>query len=304
MRKDAPSWDRVDAAIRLPDGRSLSYRLLGDPQGRPLMMFHGTPGSRAGHREGDPLATTPGLRLILPDRPGYGGSDIQPHRTLSDWPKDVVQLADHLGLPEFAVLGESGGGPHALVCAHDRPDRVKTALLVASPAPPGFKGSTDGMELGNRIGVWVGKYAPWLLRRLIRTTASGFAKDPARAVSIVANQMAEPDQRILEDESMRAALTEEFAEAYRQGVEGQVADSMVLSSKGWGFELANVSVPVHVWHGEEDVLVTRNMAEYLGRTIPGATLHIVEEAGHLLLDRDDVNDEIRAAVARAFEGRL
>ena len=213
----------------------------------------------------------------------------------------MIHLADHLGLGEFAVLGESGGGPHALVCAHDRPDRVKAALLVASPAPPGFKGATSGMGLGNRIGVWVGKYAPWLLRRLIRTTASGFAKDPERAVSIVTQQMAAPDQALLEGEAVRTALTREFTEAYRQGVEGQVDDAMVLSSKGWGFDLADVAVPVHVWHGEEDVLVTRNMAEYLGRAIPGSTLHIIEEAGHLLLDRDDVNDQIRAAVATAFE---
>ena len=98
IKQPPAGWGRMDDAIRLPDGRSLSYRLLGDPEGRPLMVFHGTPGSRAGHSESDPLATTPGLRLILPDRPGYGGSDVHPHRTLSDWPQGRDPPCGSLGV--------------------------------------------------------------------------------------------------------------------------------------------------------------------------------------------------------------
>ena len=88
-----------EAFIRLDDGRTLSYGEYGDPHAEPVFYFHGWPGSR---HEGQ-LIAHPGLRVIAPERPGMGGSDFQPGRTLLDWADDVVKLADGLGLPRFGV---------------------------------------------------------------------------------------------------------------------------------------------------------------------------------------------------------
>ena len=98
-------YSMSDLSMTLPDGRSLGFRCLGDENGSPLFFFHGTPGSRFVLSEDDAMAQIPGVRLILPERPGYGISDPQPGRTLLDWPEDVAQLADHLGLDSFAVSG-------------------------------------------------------------------------------------------------------------------------------------------------------------------------------------------------------
>ncbi len=54
------------------------------------------------------------IRLIGIDRPGMGRSQFQKRRCLLDWPDDVMELADYLGIERFAVLGVSGGGPYAL----------------------------------------------------------------------------------------------------------------------------------------------------------------------------------------------
>jgi pimeloyl-ACP methyl ester carboxylesterase len=104
--------DGVDRTIRLLDGRRLGYAEWGDPGGRPLFFFHGWPGSRIEGYLGDEAARARGVRLIAIDRPGMGLSDFQQHRTLVDWPDDVVQVAAALGLNRFAVLGISGGGPY------------------------------------------------------------------------------------------------------------------------------------------------------------------------------------------------
>ena len=139
--------------FELPDGRRLGYTELGDPEGFPLFLFHGTPGSRLAHAQGDPVSQIPGLRIIMTDRPGYGLSDPQPKRTLLDWPDDVAALADHLELHRFAVAGGSGGGPHAAACAYRLAERVSVAILFSSPAPANLAGAAKGLSIGNLISV-------------------------------------------------------------------------------------------------------------------------------------------------------
>src|SRR5690242_10978716 len=115
----------------LPDGRDLGWMELGTSSGSPVFAFHGTPGSRLQFEIDDAPIRAAGLRLICPDRPGYGLSTFQPGRRLTDWPADVAYLADHLDIDRFAVLGTSGGGPHAAVCAALLGNRVTAAAIVS-----------------------------------------------------------------------------------------------------------------------------------------------------------------------------
>ena len=80
---------RLDEVIKLPDGRRLAYAEYGDTNGKAVFLFHGLPGSRLswGLLPGDPIPS--GLRIIAPDRPGYGCSDPKLHRTLLNWADDV-----------------------------------------------------------------------------------------------------------------------------------------------------------------------------------------------------------------------
>ena len=275
--------------ITLPDGRRLAYAELGDPDGQPLFFFHGTPGSRLVLSERDALAQIPGVRLLLPERPGYGFSDPQPDRTLVGWADDVAALADALGIERFAVSGISGGGPHALACGYRLPDRVTQVLLLASPSPAGFRGATRGMSFGNRIGLWLGRLAPGLVRRSIRSFAGSFAADPERFLDGIALQMAPPDRQLMEDATVREAIARDLREAYRQGGDGHADDGpLAMASRSWGFDLSDVGVPVHLWHGEADTLVTRAMAEHLAHHLPDCRAHFVPGAGHLLTEHDGV----------------
>jgi pimeloyl-ACP methyl ester carboxylesterase len=225
------------------------------------------------------IVQSPGVRVIATDRPGYGISDPKPDRALIDWPSDVLELADHLGIDSFAVAGESGGCPHALACAYGCPSRVTRALLLASPSPADFKGVTQGMSLGNRLGIVLNRYAPWLIRQLMRGNASAFKKNPDRFVDALAAQVSAPDK------------------AYRQGSEAQIQDAeLIAASEGWGFKLSEVSVPVFMWYGDADTLVSNNMAERLAREIPQCTYYHVPQAGHLLSDHSDVIKQFRAAL--------
>src|SRR5215475_3198278 len=114
-----------DGVLRLADGRALGYAEFGDSGGEPFFYFHGHPGSRLEARFAESAATAAGVRIIALDRPGYGLSDWQPGRAILDWPADVTEAADLLGIGGFSVVGGSGGGPYALACAYRLPDRVR-----------------------------------------------------------------------------------------------------------------------------------------------------------------------------------
>ena len=283
----------MSESMTLSDGRTLGFQGLGDPSGKALLFFHGTPGSRLGVSETDLLAQIPGVRLVTPERPGYGISDPKPDRVLLDWARDVAELADHLGVQKFAVGGESGGGPHALACAYALKDRVTVALVLSSPSPTGFQGATDGMSMGNRLGLLLQRFAPWLVRRMMRSYALKFEKDPEGFLDAVALQMAPSDRELLASRSFRDATIRDLREAYRPGGDGQAVDgALAMTGRDWGFDLREITVPVYLWHGEEDRLVSMQMARHLATTIPTCTARFVPGTGHLLSVHPTVIEEL------------
>ena len=118
-----------------PDGRRLSVESVGDPEGKPVFLLHGTPGSRNGPRPRGIVLYRLGIRLISYDRPGYPGSDRNPGRKVASAAENVRIVADYFGIDRFSVVGRSGGAPHALACAALMPDRVVSAAALCSPAP-------------------------------------------------------------------------------------------------------------------------------------------------------------------------
>jgi pimeloyl-ACP methyl ester carboxylesterase len=147
----------------LPDGRDLGWLELGPPDGEPVFAFHGTTGSRWHFTADDGPVRTAGVRLIVPDRPGYGLSSFHKGRRLRDWADDVAFLADHLGLEHFSVMGVSGGGPHVAVCARFLPARVRAAAIVSGVAPLADPGSEEGMMPTNQRVTALARRAPLAL---------------------------------------------------------------------------------------------------------------------------------------------
>lgn len=127
---------RTRQTLILPDRRLLGFAEFGDPSGTPLVYFHGFPMSRLEGWSIDRMARRRRLRVIAPDRPGFGLSTFRDQRRITDWPVDVRALASHLGLERFAILGVSGGGPYAVACASALPREMLSAVGVVAGGPP------------------------------------------------------------------------------------------------------------------------------------------------------------------------
>ena len=122
--------------FELPDGRQLCYAEYGDPSGKPIFAFHGNPNARLlwGLMPGSPFL--PNIRIIAPDRPGFGRTNfVQGVTTVENWPNDVVALADALDIEKFVIFAPSGGGPFGLSCAWQIPERLTAVGIFASVGP-------------------------------------------------------------------------------------------------------------------------------------------------------------------------
>ncbi|MDP9236614.1 MAG: alpha/beta hydrolase [Chloroflexota bacterium] len=277
--------------VRLKDGRRLGYAEYGDADGAPVIFFNGAPATRIQGAMVAEAAVRSRVRLICPDRPGYGLSDPNRGRLLLDWPTDVVQLADGLGIARFAVVGHSTGGPHAAACAHRIPNRL-TGVAISSGAGP--FGPTAGTtpkfrQLMRLVAKYPSSVQPvlWLLVRALHRWPDGTVKRLSATECVF-------DQEVLRD--YWEIYRDDKLEAVRQGTGGFLGDLTVLS-RPWGFRVEDISVPVHLWHGELDDTVAPEVGRYMAKTIPDCRATFVPGAGHLLFARH--MDAILAALTSA-----
>jgi pimeloyl-ACP methyl ester carboxylesterase len=266
--------------IRLRDGRTVGYAEWGDPQGAPVIYFQGTPSCRLNHPD-ESIARALGARLITIDRPGFGRSDAASERKLLDWPDDVAQIADALGLERFALVGISGGGPYVAACAYKIPERLSNAAIVGGAGPMESPRATEGMARERVWGARIVRHAPWLLAALIWLFRHP-GRNPQRFFERFTRELADCDRAIIEQPAMRRMLTESYAESARQGIRGFLVELRVLSEP-WGFRLEEIPMEIHIWHGEEDTSTPVSMAHYMAAAIPRSRLKVFPGEGHFLL---------------------
>ena len=273
--------DRVNQTLPLADGRTLGYAEYGALDGKPLMFFHGGGGSRWLAELYDKAALRQGIRVIAPDRPGMGLSDPQPKRRLLDWPKDVVQLADHLGLGRFATMGFSAGAPHALACAATIPDRIRATIVVGLMVPGT---PMSGMNLMWRVMV----LSPGFMGRFFARAMSELVRDPVKSARKSARWLTAADKHALADHDFARIVYEATREGIRGGTGGVALDAKLAFSR-MGFELSEVRSRIHLWHGEDDRMVPVAFGRYAAARLPDCVATFCQGEGHnsILVNRMD-----------------
>jgi pimeloyl-ACP methyl ester carboxylesterase len=263
--------------LRSKDGRVITLEVVGDRNGKPVLLCHGLADSRLAAQPLQQVARELGLCIIAPDRPGIGGTDRRRLNQLADWAEDAADLLDALHIDATGLLGVSGGGPFAAACAARLPGRVRSLMLVAPLGLPGWP--TNGMAPGERLSLLLASRAPefggWSLDRL----AALARRRPQLFLRLAATAQPDADIRALEADGMREAFLTSYIEAFRGGSWGVAQDLRVLT-RPWGFDLGAITAPTWVHHGDADITVPPQHARLYAEAIPGAQLQIHAGDGH------------------------
>ncbi|MFC4053499.1 alpha/beta fold hydrolase [Actinomadura syzygii] len=249
-------------------GRRLHVYDTGTAAAGEIVVFwhHGTPNIGLPPR---PLfAGAPDIRWVSFDRPGYGGSDSVPGRDVADAASNAAVVADALGIDRFAVMGHSGGGPHALACAALLPDRVVGAVSVSALAPFG----ADGLD-------WFAGMGPSSAASLRAATAGRAAKEQYEAAAEYNPEMfTAADHAALQGEW--SWFEDVVGPAVENGIGGLVDDDLAYVAP-WGFDPAAIKAPLLVVHGERDRIVPSSHGRWLARNCPTALLRVTPDDGHI-----------------------
>ena len=274
----------MERSVRTPDGRALAVEEAGDPNGRPVLVHNGTPGSRHLYQPHAIDAAVRGLRLISYDRPGYGGSDPQPGRRVADCAADVRAICAELGIGRLAMWGISGGGPHVLACAALLPDLVAAAASLASPAPFGAEGLDffDGMGQDNSEDVQLFLRDPQAARAKMKSDREAFLSTSAAEMAAALATLLTP----VDAAALNSGLADYFVYSDHEGLapgdQGWWDDSVAEASP-WGFEVSAISVPLLLMHGWQDKFVPFGHGQWLAAHIPGVEARLLDHDGHLTL---------------------
>jgi pimeloyl-ACP methyl ester carboxylesterase len=267
-----------DAHITLGGGRELAYTDIGRPEGPCVFFFHGAPMSRLHLLPIEAELAAQGLRVVSPDRPGYGRSSPQPGRSLADWPADVVALADALGIGRFLVAGHSSGGPYAVASAARLGERVLGGVVMAGVTdmawPDAWSGYLEGRKELEIMRAPDERAALASCAEHFGADGSGFFTERF--------ELPEPDTALLADEAAAQALTAALTEAFRQGIAGYAQD-VYLEGRGWQFDPGRIAVPVVVLHGELDTLVPIAHSRHTAGVIASSTFRTLAGHGHLTI---------------------
>jgi pimeloyl-ACP methyl ester carboxylesterase len=253
----------ADESVEI-DGRVLRYCLYGPADGFPVVAHNGTPSTRWRRPDQIEAMHRGGVRVLMPDRPGYGGSTRRPGRSVAEVAADVRVLADAQGWDRFGVFGGSGGGPHALACAALLPERVTRCAVLSGIRPPGTARTRDETAAGPPEAAGPPDES------LLRPELEQIARDIMDRVAAGGPEMPglSPWSPARDDPAAMARLRATFTD----GLDGWV-DDRIAFARPWGFAMPDGTVPVGIWHGTHDENVPGEHAQWLLAHIPGSLGH-------------------------------
>jgi len=278
---DEASDARINQRLTLPDGRTLSFAEYGAANGRPVILAHGLAASR--------LLLPPDLsaleklrvRLLIPERPGYGHSSPTDPSCAADWADDLRALLDVLGIQRCAMLGHILGNVYAMAAAALLPDRIAT-LTIVSGYGPDF--AAHGLPLHDRLTLKLARHSPQALETLMHAVWRLTRDAPMEGFRFRLRRLSDPEREIMDDPAYHPLYERSYREATRQGIHGLMND-LCHVVRDWGFAPEDIRCPVHIWHGRQDTQIPCACAESLARRIPNSRLTIDDHSGRMLMLR-------------------
>jgi len=263
----------------------VGYAVYGDPEGAALLALHGAPACRLMFSVAHEAAYERGLRIIAPDRPGYGLTPPDRNATLAARTQWLAEFADAARLGRFCVLGISGGAPYAVALAALMPDRVSGLALVSPMGPVADYQAATAARKGAAIGfvhrrffLHIGQHL-WLTRPVGAALGSLVRAAPETFSGIGARLSGGADATLLARPGMRRYFAKFMREAFRQGAYGGTSD-LAIYGRPWDVDARAANMPAIVWQGTADRIVPERAAEFLAQQLPQCAYLAIRGGGH------------------------
>ena len=276
-----------DGVTSLPDGREMAWRWWGEPGGIPVLRIQGTPASRLYRNPDSSVQRDLGVRYLMIDRPGYGGSTRKEGRGIADVAGDLAEVVRAQGIERIPAMGTSGGGPHVLALAARDPDLVAAATVVVGGTP------LEPDEVKQLVGVNAQGYAAaekgWQeLYELLVQVRKRLLGDEGMAG--VLKDAPESDRKLMANPAWERIERKNLAETLKQGAEGWTDESLAMHGE-WDFDPSQVRTSVTWWHGDDDKNAPLSAARRVVAKLPTVDFRVWRHEGHfasLVHDREIV----------------
>ena len=281
QKKNQLSRDTLIA--RLPTGRSISYAEYGDPKGKPLIFCHAITGCRLMLPPQSNLMAGKRIRLIVPDRAGYGFSSPACTDPMTQWLEDMRHFITHLGVTRCCVLGYSAGGAYAMALAEALPSIVEHLCLISSVAP--INKATDSKYLlpVNRMIIQLARNNPVAARSFLKLSMQVALKKPDAYFDLITNSIPDLDKEVLNDSRLKRLLLDAFKETTRQGIDHLIEEFLYLSTQ-WYVDSQKIACPISIWHGKEDRHAPFPLMQRFSRTLEQCDqTNWMDGAGHYMI---------------------
>lgn len=264
----------------LRDGRHLQYAEFGDPQGKPIIHLHGILGCRYERLPDDSVTKNLGVRLIIPDRPGYGLSEQTPDHGYLDFADDLLELVDHLDIPQFSIMGFSVGAIYGSAFAYKTPKRLHNIAMISSTPP--FRSFSDfsGIPPSLKLLIAFSKYLPTAAQMIAETAIKNACKNPRK---FFANIPVSTSDRAIFSYSFFKEHIEACLLAGSKDCHSGFVHDILLSAAPWPFPVEDIRIKIDFWHGTEDLHSPVSRIKPIIEAVPNSRVYYIEGGGHFLI---------------------
>jgi len=273
---------RTTRLIRLGDGRRLGFSEYGALLGKPVLFFHSYIGSRLQVHPDHSLLEQAGIRLIVPDRPGFGLSDSTNNHTPAHWAQDVGELLDDLGIDKAPIIAFCIGATFAFACAHAMPEKVEKLVIINPLGEINSPADLKGMLPLNKMILRSGLLSHTLMRNLVNLTFRDFSKRPEKLLEYLKKQVTPADLHTLTDNDICAVLADCYHETLLQGSDAIYKELLICLSQ-WESMLTEINTEVDLIHGSACRHVPLHFGKRIAGLLPNCTCHVLEDAGFYLI---------------------
>jgi len=269
-----------EKSLQLSDGRHLQYAEFGDPHGRPVIHIHGIIGCRYERLPDDGLTRDLGVRLIIPDRPGYGLSERAPGHGYLDFADDLLELVDRLELPQCSIMGLSVGAIYGAAFAYKAPQRLHRLAMISSTPP--FRSFADFVDMPASLKLLIAfsKYLPSAARKITEMAINNACKDPDKFLASI--PVCAADRRIFSHPVLLNHIKWSLL-AGNQYYQSGFVEEILLSAQPWPFPIEDVQTNIDFWHGTADTHSPISRVQPVVDAVPNSHFHKINGGGHFLI---------------------